>query len=68
MKANFSYTPVTESTVNDLISIFGKSGVSVDKEKLMLIQKMKSLFTYGIKNTVQRSFVLEKQQNRYRLL
>ena len=23
MKANFSYTPVTESTVNDLISILG---------------------------------------------
>ncbi len=34
MKANFSYTPVTELTVNDLISIFGKSGVSVDKGKI----------------------------------
>ena len=34
MKANFSYNPVSESTVNDLISIFGKSGVSVDKEKI----------------------------------
>ena len=34
MKANFSYEPVTRAVVEDLIKIFGQSGVSVDSEKI----------------------------------
>ena len=34
MEANFSYSPVTDNTVADLIAIFGRSGVSVDREKI----------------------------------
>jgi len=34
MKDCFSYTPVNEITVADLVGIFGKSGVSVDQEKI----------------------------------
>lgn len=39
MKADFSYSPVTEDTVKDLIAIFGKSGVSVDKDKIAAYSK-----------------------------
>lgn len=34
MTADFSYNPVTESTVKDLVGIFGMSGVSTDGEKI----------------------------------
>lgn len=34
MKANFSYSPVTEETVEFLVSVFGRSGVSIDREKV----------------------------------
>ena len=39
MKANFSYSQVTEKTIEDLISVFGSSGVSVDKEKVAAYSK-----------------------------
>ena len=39
MKADFSYSPVTESTINDLVGIFGESGVSVDREKIEAYSK-----------------------------
>lgn len=39
MKANFSYSPVTEETISDLIEIFGKSGVTVDSEKIYAYSK-----------------------------
>lgn len=34
MNIKFSYSPVLEDTVEDLIAIFGESGVSVDQEKI----------------------------------
>ncbi|WP_303321748.1 FAD-binding oxidoreductase [Cloacibacillus evryensis] len=39
MEANFSYSPVTDNTVADLIAIFGRSGVSVDREKIEAYSK-----------------------------
>ena len=39
MNANFSYSPVTEKTIADLTEIFGKSGVSVDKDKIEVYSK-----------------------------
>ncbi|MEG1799740.1 MAG: FAD-binding oxidoreductase, partial [Synergistaceae bacterium] len=34
MKADFSYRPVTADTIDDLVKIFGQSGVSADREKI----------------------------------
>ena len=39
MEANFSYSPVTDNTVADLLAIFGRSGVSVDREKIEAYSK-----------------------------
>ena len=39
MKANFSFSPVTEETIKDLIGIFGASGVSADEEKIAAYSK-----------------------------
>ena len=68
MTAKFDIARVTQTTVRDLVEIFGPSGVSVDREKVTAYSRMKLRYICGIKNILLMWYVLPKIRNRYLIL